>query len=284
MASPIAQQQRAPASGSGSGSGSGDPNPGDPGDGDDPRAAEQRRRQEFAANYGEAVAVLREDLPEMFARDLRWHIFRDDVVCRLAPLSSAAAAAAAGGAAAGAGGGLGLGGLGGGGGSGLGGAALTGIGKYKWLHRGARALAWLLYSDVRVASLRMWEGQADRRQLRVRWCAVARPRRLLPFTRPPPSAAAASAATHGSGDDDDTVRFEAVSTYRFDSSGRISEHWIDRVVPPEAPLARWLEALFALQGAAAAPGRRVAGVPGVPGGGVPQPVPGGGGGGWREQL
>lgn len=32
--------------------------------------------------------------------------------------------------------------------------------------RSVRALTWLLYSDVRLATLRMWEGQADRRQLR----------------------------------------------------------------------------------------------------------------------
>jgi len=46
------------------------------------------------------------------------------------------------------------------------GAYLTGLSKYKFLYRSARALSWLLYSDVRLATLRMWESQTDRRQLR----------------------------------------------------------------------------------------------------------------------
>jgi hypothetical protein len=50
-----------------------------------------------------------------------------------------------------------------------GGVHLTGLTKYKWLHRSMRALAWLLYSDVRLATLRMWEPQADRRQLQCVW-------------------------------------------------------------------------------------------------------------------
>jgi hypothetical protein len=69
----------------------------------------------------------------MFTRDLRWHIYRDDITVTLGSMTA---------------------------------ARLTGITKYKWLHRSARALTWLLYSDVRLATLRMWESQTDRRQLR----------------------------------------------------------------------------------------------------------------------
>jgi hypothetical protein len=48
----------------------------------------------------------------------------------------------------------------------MGDARLTGLTKYKWLHRSVRALTWLLYSDVRLTTLRMWESQTERRHLR----------------------------------------------------------------------------------------------------------------------
>jgi hypothetical protein len=187
---------------------------------------------EFHLNFGEAVAVLREDLPALFDRELRWHIYRDDVVFTLGSIP---------------------------------GGRLTGVEKYKWLHRGARALAWLLYSDVRVGTLRLWQPQADGRQLRVRWSVTARPR--LPFLF-------GGGGEGGSGSGSaDAPRFEAISTYKFDSKGRIYEHAVDRIIPPEAPLARWLEAFVNWHGAPAA-AQQPAGVP----------VPGGGGGAWRDQL
>ncbi|GBF88470.1 hypothetical protein Rsub_01183 [Raphidocelis subcapitata] len=196
-----------------SGGGSGAPGPGGGGDGGG----------DFNTNFGEAVVVLREDLPEMFERDLRWHIYREDVTLTLGSLS---------------------------------GVRLTGLTKYKWLHRSARALAWVLYSDVRLATLRIWESQTERRQLRVRWCVLARPRLAL-----------------GSGDE--PARFEAISTYKFDSrTGRICEHSVDQIIPPESPVARWLEAFVNWQGVGV-------GAPAQQPGGIPVP---GGGGPWRDQL
>lgn len=179
---------------------------------------------DFNTNFGEAVVVLREDLPEMFERDMRWHIFREDVTLTFGS---------------------------------MGGVQLTGLPKYVWLHRSVRALTWLLASDVRVTTLRMWESQTERRQLRVRWCVLAWPRL--------PSFLAGS----------EPMRFEAISTYKFDSrSGLIFEHSVDRLIPPESPVAWWVEAFIRWQGA---PAQQPAGIP-VPGG-----VPGGGGG-WRDQL
>jgi hypothetical protein len=37
---------------------------------------------EFYPNFGEAVKVLREDLPQLFERDLQWHIYREDITFR----------------------------------------------------------------------------------------------------------------------------------------------------------------------------------------------------------
>jgi hypothetical protein len=48
-----------------------------PGDGP-PR----RDSDEYYANFGEAVKVLREDLPLLFCKDLRWHIYREDITFR----------------------------------------------------------------------------------------------------------------------------------------------------------------------------------------------------------
>jgi hypothetical protein len=195
------------------------------------------------------------------------------------------------------------------------GVHLSGLTKYQWLHRSLRALTWLLYSDVRLATLRMWESQAERRQLRcagqaaggtglqgwgaaerraawalrcrppharapcpvpttaprraptrplpaparprrsVRWCVMARSR--LPFLS----------------SDEPSLRFEAISTYRFDSRGRIFEHSVDRIIPPESPVARWLEAFVNWQGAGRVPAQQPSGIP----------VPGGGGG-WGGEL
>lgn len=39
---------------------------------------------EFAVNFGEAVEVLRQDLPDLFVRDPRFHIFREDLTFRWA--------------------------------------------------------------------------------------------------------------------------------------------------------------------------------------------------------
>ena len=84
---------------------------------------------------------------------------------------------------------------------------------------------------------------------------MARPR--LPFLSPP---------------GEEAQRFEAISTYKFDSRGRIYEHSVDQIIPPESPVARWLEAFVQWQGAGA-PARQPSGIP-VPGGSGP----------WRDQL
>ncbi|KIZ03927.1 hypothetical protein MNEG_4027 [Monoraphidium neglectum] len=173
---------------------------------------------EFNTNFGEAVVCLREDLPDMFVRDMRWHIYREDVTFTLGTMGD---------------------------------ARLTGLTKYKWLHRSVRALTWLLYSDVRLTTLRMWESQTERRHLRVRWCVLATPR--LP------------AFVAGS----EPMRFEAISTYKFDSrTGRIYEHSVDRLIPPESPVAKLIESFISWQGTAPA-GQQPAGIP------VPNGVPGG---------
>lgn len=53
---------------------------------------------EFAVNFGEAVEVLRQDLPDLFVRDPRFHIFRDDLTFRWAQSALQRSAAAMAGA------------------------------------------------------------------------------------------------------------------------------------------------------------------------------------------
>jgi hypothetical protein len=92
---------------------------------------------------------------------------------------------------------------------------------------------------------------------RVRWCMMARSR--LPFVS----------------SSEPSMRFEAISTYKFDSrSGKIYEHSVDRIIPPESPVARWIEAFVNFHGVGPrVPARQPSGIP----------VPGGGGG-WGGEL
>lgn len=45
---------------------------------------------DFYPNFGEAVKVLREDLPQLFERDLQWHIYREDITFRWVGAAAAA--------------------------------------------------------------------------------------------------------------------------------------------------------------------------------------------------
>jgi len=78
-----------------------------------------------------------------------------------------------------------------------------------------------------------------------------------------------------SGADEPSLRFEAISTYKFDSRGIIYEHSVDRIIPPESPVARWIMVFVNWQGVGG-------GAPVQQPGGIP--VPGGGGGPWRDAL
>jgi hypothetical protein len=79
----------------------------------------------------------------------------------------------------------------------------------------------LLYADVSINTLRMWQPDGNPRQLRVRWSMVAHPRLSL-----------------FSAGDQEPTRTEAISTYWFDSKGRIYEHQVDRIIPPESLLGK----------------------------------------------
>jgi hypothetical protein len=71
-----------------------------------------------------------------------------------------------------------------------------------------------------------------------------------------------------------SLRFEAISTYKFDSRGLIYQHSVDQIIPPESPVARWIEAFINWQGVGGgAPVQQPSGIP-VPGGGGP----------WRDQM
>ncbi|GAX75857.1 hypothetical protein CEUSTIGMA_g3300.t1 [Chlamydomonas eustigma] len=46
------------------------------------RTKEERKRNEYFANVGDAIRTLREDIPSLFNRDLNYDIYRDDIVFR----------------------------------------------------------------------------------------------------------------------------------------------------------------------------------------------------------
>lgn len=142
---------------------------------------------EFALNFGEATEVLRQDLPYLFVRDPRFHIFVDNLTFRTPALSYS-----------------------------------QGLWKYRVLHRAARYLGNLLYADIQLNLTRMWQPAGSRNQLRVRWCVSGRPRLSLSVEDEPHST-------------------EVISTYTFNSRGKIYEHQVDQIIPPESMLARLFE-------------------------------------------
>ncbi|WIA37414.1 hypothetical protein OEZ86_014339 [Tetradesmus obliquus] len=146
---------------------------------------------EFGPNFGEAVVVLREDLPLLFVQEMRFHIYREDVTFRTPSLRY-----------------------------------LSGLWKYRLLARGARWLGRLLYSDMSCSVQRMWQPPGNRRQLRVRWSVSGVPR--VPLLA-----------------GDQALSTEVISTYTFDSQGKIYEHQVDQIIPPESPLVKTLEWLMA---------------------------------------
>lgn len=90
--------------------------------------------------------------------------------------------------------------------------------------RALRQLVRLLYQRTRVELLRLWQPQqhtaGDGSLLRIRWRATAQPWWILPWA-------------------DDEQNLEVLSTYKFDSRGRVYEHVVDSLVPPEPPLVFW---------------------------------------------
>ncbi|GLC43472.1 hypothetical protein PLESTM_001477100 [Pleodorina starrii] len=236
-------------------------------------------RDSYAVNYGTAVRVLREDLPQMLARPLQWDIYREDI-CFITPWV----------------------------------APLRGMRHYQMVHRVMRALARLLYRTASVELLRLWspissepfrggpgggscsgsshrtgtvsnrrqrqggqtsesdserggpeegnggggsgggggDGGGERQggggQVRVRWRATGQP--WLPWS--------------------EEQRLEVVATYRFDRRGAITMHELTTVIPPEPPLLLWpLLVVAQLLG-------RIKGRAGAERGGVPIPVAGAG--------
>ncbi|KAG2493958.1 hypothetical protein HYH03_007888 [Edaphochlamys debaryana] len=252
----VAGEDRAAAGSTGGGSGGGLPDDDGGGGGDE---------ASYLVNYGTAVRVLREDIPQVLARPLRWSIYRPDLAL-LSPW----------------------------------GPPLRGLRGYQLLHSIMRGLARALYRASAVELLRLWspvgpgggggggsggyggfggygDGGNGRTQggrggggrgaagggcgsdgggsggglLRARWRATAHP--WLPW-------AGESCV-------------EVISTYRFDSRGLIAVHELTRVIPPEPPLLLWpLLAVARLLGGRGAEGEAEAGR----GGRVP--IPGAGAG------
>lgn len=117
-----------------------------------------------------------------------------------------------------------------------------GLSRYKLFLRSMRLLARLFYSDIAVKLGTVW--QPNKNTVWIKWQACGAPR-------------------FGG----DQLCAEAVSTYKFDSEGKIYEHAIDRIVPPDSPLLGLLNLLARLQwNQQQLPGDEGVVVPGIPGG------------------
>ncbi|GFR48213.1 hypothetical protein Agub_g10073 [Astrephomene gubernaculifera] len=226
----------------------------------------------YVLNFGTAIRVLREDLPQLLQRPLQWDIYRPDIAFHN-PWTP----------------------------------PLHGLKQYQLLHSFIRALARLLYREATVELIRMWTpvagggvgggggaggtesergsgggsgggGGSQSRdggsgagsssgggaggsrfgggQLRVRWRARAQP--WLPWS--------------------EEQRLEVVAIYRFDPRGIIASHELSSVIPPEPPLLLWpLLAVMQLMQRARSLGRDVGGSRGgmpIPGAGMGASVEG----------
>ncbi|EPS65551.1 hypothetical protein M569_09224, partial [Genlisea aurea] len=130
---------------------------------------QQDQRDEFYVNLGLAVRTLREDMPSIFSRDLNYDIYRDDITFR-DPLNT-----------------------------------FTGIENYKMIFWALRFHGRLLFSEISLDVLRIW--QPSETTILVRWNLRGVPR--IPW--------------EASG------QFQATSRYKLDRNGRIYEHKVDNL-------------------------------------------------------
>ncbi|OUS45371.1 hypothetical protein BE221DRAFT_116063 [Ostreococcus tauri] len=153
------------------------------GDDDEPSSSKD---DDFYAQSGEAIRILREDYPDMLKREPRWSIYRDNIGLVDETMTFA-----------------------GPGRDGRGGIMASNKNEYKRVFKIVRIVAAVLFSNSTIEVSRIWSplGSSGLRTIRVRW-AVRGKLRLV--------------SSLGA----DEARFDGISEYKLDSKGFIYEHKI----------------------------------------------------------
>ncbi|XP_050233897.1 uncharacterized protein LOC126682304 [Mercurialis annua] len=134
-----------------------------------PSSQDNHHKDEFYVNLGLAVRTLREDLPLLFIKDLNYDIYRDDITF-LDPLNT-----------------------------------FTGIERYKLIFWALRFHGKILFRDISLEVLRIW--QPSENVILIRWNLKGVPR--VPWEA--------------------KGQFQGTSRYKLDRNGRIYEHKVDNL-------------------------------------------------------
>ncbi|PIN08374.1 hypothetical protein CDL12_19048 [Handroanthus impetiginosus] len=129
----------------------------------------QDQRNDFYVNLGLAVRTLREDIPLIFTKDLNYDIYRDDITFR-DPLNT-----------------------------------FTGIEKYKLIFWALRFHGRVLFREISLEVLRVW--QPSENMILIRWNLRGVPR--VPWEA--------------------KGEFQGTSRYKLDRNGKIYEHRVDNL-------------------------------------------------------
>ncbi|KAL2473586.1 hypothetical protein Fot_49322 [Forsythia ovata] len=129
----------------------------------------QNEKDEFFVNLGLAVRTLREELPSIFAKDLNYDIYRDDITF-VDPLNT-----------------------------------FTGIENYKLIFWALRFHGRILFRDISLDVLRIW--QPSENMILIRWNLRGVPR--VPWEA--------------------KGQFQGTSRYKLDRNGKIYEHKVDNL-------------------------------------------------------
>jgi len=141
---------------------------------------------DFYAQSGEAIRVLREDYPYLLTKEPRWTIYRDDIGLLDETMTFA-----------------------GPGREGRNGVMATNMSEYKRVFKIIRIIAAVLFSQSTMEVSRIWSplGSSGLRTIRVRWSVRGKVRLV---------------GSIGA----DEARFDGISEYKLDSKGFIYEHKI----------------------------------------------------------
>lgn len=135
----------------------------------EPPTTQHQQKDEFYVNLGQAVRSLREDLPQLFIKDLNYDIYRDDVTF-IDPLNT-----------------------------------FTGIEKYKLIFWSLRLHGRMLFKEIDLQILRIW--QPSENMILIRWNLRGTPR--VPWEA--------------------NGQFQGTSRYKLDRKGKIYEHNVDNL-------------------------------------------------------
>lgn len=130
---------------------------------------DNKQKNDFYVNLGVAIRTLREDLPQLFSKDLNYDIYRDDITL-VDPLNT-----------------------------------FTGIDKYKLIFWALRFHGRVLFREINLEVLRIW--QPSENMILIRWNLRGIPR--VPWEA--------------------KGEFQGTSRYKLDRNGKIYEHKVDNI-------------------------------------------------------